>query len=742
VTAALLAFVPGFLAVVGQTLLARELLVLFHGSELALGLVLAAWLLCTGLGARAAGLAAPAHRAGAPGPLAATALAAAVGLPAAIVAARTAGVWLGIPPGTLPGLRLAALAVTAVVAVVAAPCGAWYVLAAGAAGGTPGPGRTYAWEAAGGLAGGAAFTWLLAGRADGLAIGTATGAIALAATAGIIVLRSRPGDRGRPAAAALLGAAALLALVDPVTHLSRRSQEARWPRVELEGTVDSPYGNLALVRTGAQHTLFSSGSPAFSFPDPEAAAIQAHLPLLAAPAVERVLIAGGGIGGVLAEVLKHPVREVDCTELDRGVLALVGPRLPAELASALADPRAAVRHEDPRAWLAAHPARYDVVLLEAPEPASAAANRFATREFFSLVRRALRDGGVAALALPASPNYLGPELRARNASIAGALAAAFPRTEVLAAEPLTLLASSATEPLVDPAALVRRLRERHIAAGAITPEVIEALLAPDRRAFMSGELRRGDVPPNSDRAPVALYLNERYREALEDARGGAWLPPEGRVRGWLPFALPAALLLAALLPGAAEGRRRRAAAAAALTTGWAAMGLQYLLLFVYQTSRGALYGEIGLLTGAFMGGLGAGALLTLRRIGRGGDPARLLPASDAGVLAMPLLALALFTWVVSSGAGAAGPPALVAFAALAGAVAGAQFPLLAAGHPGGGSAAALGSRYYALDLAGSAAGALLTALWLLPLAGLAGALAFLACLKGASWALLASARRP
>jgi hypothetical protein len=49
---------------------------------------------------------------------------------------------------------------------------------------------------------------------------------------------------------------------------------------------------------------------------------------------------------------------------------------------------------------------------------------------------------------------------------------------------------------------------------------------------------------------------------------------------------------------------------------------------------------------------------------------------------------------------------------------------------------AVGGRSYALDLAGSAAGALLTSLWLLPLLGIAGAMAFVATLKAASLLLV------
>src|SRR3954451_5428614 len=54
----------------------------------------------------------------------------------------------------------------------------------------------------------------------------------------------------------------------------------------------------------------------------------AHVPLLAHGSAERVLIIGGGDGGTLREVLKHPVRTVFLVELDREVIELSRSHLP------------------------------------------------------------------------------------------------------------------------------------------------------------------------------------------------------------------------------------------------------------------------------------------------------------------------------------------------------------------------------------------------------------------------------
>jgi spermidine synthase len=488
------------------------------------------------------------------------------------------------------------------------------------------------------------------------------------------------------------------------------------------------------VRRAGQLTLFENGEPALSFPDPESAEVAAHLPLLAAPHVERVLVTAEALGGALGEVLKHPVAGVDCVVADPQAAALALPRLPGELAAAAADPRVHLRNADPRAWIAAHPGTYDAMLLGAVEPTSALADRLATREFFALARRALRPGGILTLTLSAPPNYLGPEVRLRNASIARALAAEFPRVEVLRAAPLTLLASDAPAPLADAARLGARLRERRIAVKTLSPEVIAALLEPERAAEAGRELRETPVRENRDAAPAAYLYHARFREAAADPAVAAWLAALDGPARWAVFALPLLAGALAVLPRRPTvSRLRPALGAAAAATGCTAMALQFLLLFVHQTARGLLYVALGVLSGVFMGGLAAGSALSVALHRRGIPPGASLRRVAGALVALPALAGATFAAILGTGSGTFAPAAdLLAGAAAAGCglATGAAFALLTLADPD--RAAGTGGAYYALDLAGSAAGALLASLWLLPLLGLPVALAFLATLQAAA----------
>jgi spermidine synthase len=121
----------------------------------------------------------------------------------------------------------------------------------------------------------------------------------------------------------------------------------------------------------------------------------AHLPLLTHPDPRRVLVIGGGDGGTLREVLRHPgVERCDLCEIDGEVIEASRRFLP-ELAGGFDDRRARVLVEDGVAFMRGQEAAYDVILVDSSDPEGPARGLFG-REFYSDLRRALKPGGLAA----------------------------------------------------------------------------------------------------------------------------------------------------------------------------------------------------------------------------------------------------------------------------------------------------------------------------------------------------------
>ena len=119
----------------------------------------------------------------------------------------------------------------------------------------------------------------------------------------------------------------------------------------------------------------------------------AHVPILAHGAVADVLIIGGGDGGCLREVLKHPVERVVLVEIDAGVIDLCREWLPALSDGAFDDPRTHVEIADGAAFVADTDMRFDLVIVDSTDPIGPGAILFGAA-FYADCRRCLRADGI------------------------------------------------------------------------------------------------------------------------------------------------------------------------------------------------------------------------------------------------------------------------------------------------------------------------------------------------------------
>ncbi|CAE7824342.1 SPDSYN2, partial [Symbiodinium microadriaticum] len=121
-----------------------------------------------------------------------------------------------------------------------------------------------------------------------------------------------------------------------------------------------------------------------------------HLPMFANSMPKKVLIIGGGDGGVLREVAKHPsVEAIHMCEIDRQVVEVSKHFLSESLAASYNDPRLTLMYDDAAAYLReqGRGQNYDCIVIDSSDPVGPAETLF-RREFFQSVADALAPGGV------------------------------------------------------------------------------------------------------------------------------------------------------------------------------------------------------------------------------------------------------------------------------------------------------------------------------------------------------------
>lgn len=120
----------------------------------------------------------------------------------------------------------------------------------------------------------------------------------------------------------------------------------------------------------------------------------AHVPILAHGSARRVLIIGGGDGGMAREVLRHrSVERVTMVEIDAGVVEFAKKYLPNLSAGAFDDPRLDLVITDGAAYVAETDERFDVIIVDSTDPIGPGEVLF-TDTFYGRARERLAEGGI------------------------------------------------------------------------------------------------------------------------------------------------------------------------------------------------------------------------------------------------------------------------------------------------------------------------------------------------------------
>lgn len=650
----------GFCSLLAQVYLLREGAQLFTAHELSLAAGLAAWLLWTAAGAALARKV-PASA------FPAAALLFAAAAPLNLLAARWAPALL--PPLYEPGL----LSILAGPALLCLPAALLNGIAAGPA--LAGrPGFFYAAEAAGAAAAGA----LTVLHAYWLPGADPVRMLALAGLGPVLLFLLQTPRSPRRLAAAGLAALTLAAAAAAAPRLWTLKPPYPPPSLVLQ----TSGSRLAFSGDGAV-SVYEDGRLAHTPRDTAYAEELAHLPLLAAAKPGPVLLHGSRAFFAVREVLKHRPPSVEIAEPDRFKAAAL------ERAAPL-PPGVAVLPRDIR-LLAARPGGYGAVLHAGPPPENAAQNRYYTQEYFRTVSGLLSQGGVLAFQLPFAENYVPAETAYAAACVLAAARQVFPHVEALPGARLTVLASKS--PLrLSPEALAAAYARRGLKTKTIVPSAFPFLLDPYRRAWAAAALEKvKSPPPNSDLEPLAYFRFWR-----------AWLSMVLSPRAALGLAalallgLLASWRLAGRLSFSPESR-----SAEAFLIGFWGLAFETAVLLAFQARTGRLSPELGALFALFMLGAAAGAAAGERlRPGwaRGAEAAAALLALGAALY--PEAAMA--------------PWGARLFLAAGGLVSGLFFS---------GAARMAGGAVYSWDLLGGAAGGLAAAAFLVPLAGVRGAMA-------------------
>jgi spermidine synthase len=743
----------GFSAVIGQIVLMRELIVVFNGNEISLGIMFATWLFWTAAGSSlSSGFAL--GRNNSRRAVAALECLLGVSLLPTIWALRASRTFFQTVPGELVGpvpMLLTSLACLSLFCVVS---GALFVVATRmyeqecAVSARVATSSAYLLEAAGSALGGILASIVLLRFLESFQIATVVALLNLCMAAVLLFRMSRK-QLGAVTVAAAVFAFALLTIVlliyvAPV--LDRSAQVRLWRGFRLLGSRDSIYGNLAVIETGNEtgntetgniRSIYDNGVILASAPDENAAEEAVHYALLEHAAPRQVLLIGGGVNGSIAQALKHPtVERIDYVELDPALIDMARQFFPVQSAPVFSDPRVHVHYADGRYYLRHYLKTagdtFDVIILNVPDPQTAQLNRFYTAEFFRSARDHLAPGGLLALQLRSSEDYISPDLAEFLRCIQRTLREVFPYDVAIPGETIHFFAATRPDVLTDnPQTLIARLQERNLKTQYVREYFIPFRMMPDRMEQVREQLRPlTSTPVNRDFEPIAYYFDVVLWSTQFKLGYSRWFRDAAHIAfASVIDAVLTVLLLVAVLVAFVPPRERRARSAAACcmaATGFTLMALQIFVLLAFQSVYGYVYHQLAILIAMCMAGIAFGSWLGIRRIRSSDSPPNRTMATAQFLLALSGPALIFVVSLLSRISGMAATWLVAQFvfpalAALCGLLGGYQFPIATEiylyDYDYDRSGRSRLGTLYAIDLLGGCAGALLLSSYLIPVFG-------------------------
>ncbi|MCA3246451.1 MAG: polyamine aminopropyltransferase [Azospirillum sp.] len=119
-----------------------------------------------------------------------------------------------------------------------------------------------------------------------------------------------------------------------------------------------------------------------------------HVPILAHGKAKRVLIVGGGDGGILRETLRHKsVASVTMVEIDRAVVDMCLKWMPSIAGKSFADKRTRLVIADGAKYVAETAEKFDVVIVDSTDPQGPGEVLF-TEAFYRNCKRVLKPKGI------------------------------------------------------------------------------------------------------------------------------------------------------------------------------------------------------------------------------------------------------------------------------------------------------------------------------------------------------------
>lgn len=166
-------------------------------------------------------------------------------------------------------------------------------------------------------------------------------------------------------------------------------------------TNTTPYQRIVLTHNKNDYKLYLNNNLQFSSADEyryhEALV---HPAMETAPKIEHILVLGGGDGLACREILKYKeVKSITLVDLDEKMTSLFrdNPILAHFNQASFSNPKVRVFNQDAFLWVSSHHKKYDVVVIDFPDPSNYSLGKLYSHSFYTSLQKIVNPHGVVVI---------------------------------------------------------------------------------------------------------------------------------------------------------------------------------------------------------------------------------------------------------------------------------------------------------------------------------------------------------
>ncbi len=389
-----------------------------------------------------------------------------------------------------------------------------------------------------------------------------------------------------------------------------------WKDFQVIAEAQSHFGVYNLISTGISKTMYLNGTVLFTIPDQANAEEIAHFAMLEHPKPKDILLIGGGLNGSINEILKHPfVEKVDYVETDMKLIQFFKNQFFDQWCELNDNSKINIYKIDARIFLRKNVKKYDVIILNQPDPQTAQLNRYFTEEFFNLVAKRLNSSGIFSLQTHGSENYINDELAAYLKCIYNALNTAFKDVIIFPGDIVHFFAGLHSGIVTtDYQILVQRMNERNLKTQYIREYYLPYRLSLDRIDYINQIIKsQSEYRINRDFYPTAYYFNMILWSTQFSHHFTALVQWINTIN-WKIIVSIILVTLFILIPlfYKSNFQYQITGAISIFCLGFTSLSAEILILLIFQIIHGYVYQQLAILIAAFMAGLSLGTYLSLK----------------------------------------------------------------------------------------------------------------------------------